>query len=89
MSLWLDRKTAADEPRACSSCGDVFDWQFGYGSLFVGSCLGCGQPFRDELRARYLELVDAHPDRPSDELARMAAEDYNGWLLAALVAQYG
>jgi hypothetical protein len=87
MSLWLDRKPPAEDARPCSACGEPYDWQLEHGALF-GTCLGCGRSFRDELQAHYLELIDAHPDWSSDELARVARQDFNGWLLAALVAQY-
>lgn len=84
--LWLDHK-ADDGTRRCSACGEPYDWALAHGSLF-GHCMGCGRSFKDELQAHYLELLDAFPDWSSDELARVARQDYNGWLLAALVAQY-
>jgi hypothetical protein len=80
----MDRSKPVGE-RSCSACGDTYDWQLEHGALF-GTCLGCGRPFSEEQRAHYLELLDQFPGWPSDELARMATQDYNGWLLAALVA---
>lgn len=83
MTLWL----RDPEPRSCAECGEAYDWQLDHGSL-VGTCLGCERDFTLEHADRYRELLDAHPDWPSDDLARIAAEDFNRWLLAAYVAKH-
>lgn len=76
------------ELRRCSRCREPYDWIAFDGTLRGYCCMGCGRDFTHELTDRYLELLDAFPDQPSDLLASHAAQDYNADVLAALVARY-